>query len=70
VRGEIQRLQEDVRQRLARLKPANLSNANRKTLEDARTFFAQSGRALEQGDLQRALNLARKASLLISALER
>jgi hypothetical protein len=69
LRQQIQRLQEDVRQRLARLNEARLSPSERKTLEDARTFFAQSTRALESGDLQRALNLARKASLLVAALE-
>jgi hypothetical protein len=63
-------MQEDVRQRLSRLDPAKLSAPDRKILEDARAFFAQSGRALEAGDLQRALNLARKASLLVTALER
>jgi RNA polymerase-interacting CarD/CdnL/TRCF family regulator len=68
-RQQIQRLQEDVRQRLARLNEARLSPSERKTLEDARTFFAQSTRAIESGDLQRALNLARKASLLVAALE-
>jgi outer membrane biosynthesis protein TonB len=69
LRQQIQQLQEDVRQRLARLNEARLSPSERKTLEDARTFYAQSTRALESGDLQRALNLARKASLLVAALE-
>lgn len=69
LRQQIQRSQEDVRQRLARLNEARLSPSERKTLEDARTFFAQSTHALESGDLQRALNLTRKASLLVSALE-
>jgi ribonuclease E len=68
-RQQIQRLQEDVRQRLARLNEARLSPSERKTLEDARTFFTQSTRAIETGDLQRALNLARKAFLLVAALE-
>jgi hypothetical protein len=69
LREQIQRLQEDVRQRLARLNQARLSPSERKTLEDARSFFAQSARALESGDLPRALNLTRKASLLVAALE-
>jgi hypothetical protein len=43
---------------------------DRKTLDDARTFFQQSTQALNEGDLQRALMLARKASLLVSALEK
>jgi outer membrane biosynthesis protein TonB len=69
LRQQVQRLQEDVRQRLARLNQARLSPNERKTLDDARTFLAQSTRALESSDLQRALNLARKASLLVAALE-
>jgi len=70
LRRQIQGLQDDVRQRIAKLSRAGLSGADRKTLDDARTFFAQSTRALDEADLQRALNLARKASLLVSALER
>jgi hypothetical protein len=69
LRRQIQALQDDVRQRIAKLSRAGLSGADRKTLDDARTFFAQSTRALDEADLQRALNLARKASLLVSALE-
>jgi len=69
LRRQIQGLQDDVRQRIAKLSRAGLSGADRKILDDARTFFAQSTRALNDADLQRALNLARKASLLVSALE-
>ena len=69
LRRQIQELQDDVRERIAKLNPAELSSADRKTLEDARAFFAQSTRALNEADLQRALTLARKASLLVSALE-
>jgi hypothetical protein len=54
---------------MARLNPARLSPNERKTLGDADTFLAQSTRAFESNDLQRALNLARKASLLLAALE-
>jgi hypothetical protein len=70
LRRQIQALQEDVRQRIAKLSRAGLGGADRKTLDDARTFFAQSNRALSEGDFQRSLTLARKASLLVSALER
>jgi hypothetical protein len=69
LRQQIQRLHDDVRQRMARLNVARLSSTERKTLEDASTFFVQSTRALAGGDLQRSLNLARKASLLVAALE-
>jgi hypothetical protein len=70
LRRQILDLQDDVRQRIAKLSDAGLAGADRKTLDDARAFFAQSTRALNEGDLQRALTLARKASLLVSALER
>lgn len=69
-RRQIQALQDDVRERIAKLGREGLSGADRKTLGDARTFFTQSTRALSEGDLQRALTLARKASLLVLALER
>jgi len=69
LRRQIQALQDDVSQRMAKLSRAGLTGADRKTLDDARTFFTQSTRALDQADLQRALTLARKASLLVSALE-
>jgi hypothetical protein len=69
LRQEVQRLQQDVRQRMARLIPARFSPNEGKTLDDARTFLAQSTRAFESSDLQRALNLAHKASLLVAALE-
>jgi len=70
LRRQIQGLQDDVRQRMSKLSRARLSGADRKTLDDARAFFAQSTQALKEADLQRALNLARKASLLVTALER
>jgi hypothetical protein len=70
LRRQIESLQGDVRGRIAKLSRAELSGAEGKTLDDARTFFAQSTRALKEGDLQRALTLARKASLLVAALER
>lgn len=69
LRSQIQGLQDDVRERIAKLTHAGLSGADRKTLDDASTFFAQSVRALNEADLQRALTLARKASLLVLALE-
>ena len=62
-------MEQDISQRLTRFKGAHLSTNERKTLEDARTFFEQANRAKASGDLPRALNLARKASLLLAALE-
>ena len=70
LRTQIQALQEDVRGRLARIIEGRLSGDDRKTFDDARSFFAQSTRALEESDLQRALNLAQKASQLVTALEK
>jgi len=69
LRQEVQRIQEDVRRRMARLNQGRLSANERKTLDDARTFLTQSARAFSSSDLQRALNLAKKASLLVAALE-
>ena len=69
-RRELQGLQDDVQRRIAKLSTVELSDVDRKTLDDARTFFTQSTQALNEGDLQRALMLARKASLLVSALEK
>lgn len=69
-RREIQGLQDDVQKRIAKLSAADLSAVDRKTLEDAKAFIAQSTQALNEADLQRALMLARKASLLVSALEK
>ncbi len=69
LRRETVEAQIDVRQRLARINDSQLTPPDRKTLDDARGFFGQSEKALQEGDLQRALVLARKAALLISALE-
>jgi len=69
LKRQFQKLQEEISQRLARLNGAPLSTNDQRTLEDARTFFAQATRAMASGDLPRALNLARKASLLLAALE-
>lgn len=55
--------------RIGQVKQRGISGLERKTLEDAQMFLEQSRRALEGNDLVRALNLARKASLLVNALE-
>lgn len=70
IRGEVQTLQADIQRRIEETSHRDLSKEDQKTFEDARQFLEQSQRALDQGDLQRALMLARKASLLISALRR
>jgi len=69
LRRQFQGLQQDIGKRLEKLSSAHLSANDQKTLEDARTFFAQANRAMASGDLPRALNLAHKAALLLAALE-
>lgn len=69
LRQQYNGLAQDIRPRLERMNGKQLSAADRRTLEDARTFFVQSGHALSAGDLPRALNLAKKAGLLLDALE-
>ncbi len=58
-----------IRGRMAQMKRNRLSELERKTLDDAQMFVEQSQHALETNDLVRALNLARKASLLVNALQ-
>ena len=69
LRRQFANLEQDFHRRLARLNAARLSANDQKTLEDARAFFLQATRARESGDLPRALNLVRKAGLLLAALE-
>jgi hypothetical protein len=69
LRKRYQNLAQDIRQRLARLNGNQLSGDDRRTLEDARTFYLQSAHAMATGDLPRALNLAQKSDLLLTALE-
>ena len=69
LRRQFLSLEQSIEQRLTRLSASNLAANDRRTLEDARTFLAQARQAMASGDLPRALNLARKASLLVAALE-
>jgi hypothetical protein len=59
-----------IRSRIAQLRRAGLAEAERKSVEDAQTFLEQSQHALDANDLARALNLARKASLLVNSTGR
>ena len=68
-RQQITSLQDQVRNRISRVEKTNLSGEDRHTLEDARTFLGNSERALAGSDFERALNLVRKASILIAVLE-
>jgi ferritin len=69
LRNKVLQLQQNVKARIAALERTQMANLDRKTLNGARMFVAQSDRALKSGDQQRAFNLARKASLLVDALE-
>lgn len=69
LRRQIQNLQERLRRQTAEMERQVSSPEDRRMLDDARSFLAQSERALADGDSQRALNLARKTSLLVAALE-
>jgi hypothetical protein len=55
-----------IRGRIAQLKQTKLGGPEKKSVDDAQTFLEQSQHALETNDLTRALNLARKASLLVN----
>jgi hypothetical protein len=63
-------LQQAIQARIERLNASNLPGADRKTLEDARTFVTQSQDAMKRGDWAQASNLAQKAALLVQAVEK
>lgn len=69
LRQQIIELQAGIRGRISQLKLLRLSDLERKTIDDTQMFLDQSLRALGTNDLVRALNLARKASLLVNAVE-
>jgi ferritin len=59
LRNKVLQLQQNVKARIAALERTQMANLDRKTLNGARMFVAQSDRALKSGDQQRAFNLAR-----------
>ena len=69
LRRQILQLQDNLRQRLSRLDRVRMGSGAVKMRDDAHTFLIHSQEALEKGDLQRALNLAQKAELLVQDLE-
>lgn len=69
LQNKVLQLQQNVKARIAVLERTQMASVDRRTLNGARVFIAQSDRALKSGDQQRAFNLARKASLLVDALE-
>lgn len=69
-RQKLEKTQRDLGVRVAQFENRSLSEPEVRTLTGARAFLAQSVHALNEGDLQRADNLAHKADLLITALEK
>lgn len=68
-RRQVINLLANIRGKVAQMKGASLSDSQRRTLDDAQMFVEQSQHALDANDLVRAMNLARKASLLVNALK-
>lgn len=69
LQGQVVRLQQGIEKRILVLSHEWLSPSQRGTLEGARGFLQQSQRALQESDLQRALNLAQKADQIVASLE-
>jgi hypothetical protein len=67
---QIKSLQQNLRQRMASLVRRALSSVDQKTLADAQILLVQSGDAMKTGDFLQSLNLARKADLLVGAVEK
>jgi hypothetical protein len=70
IEQNVNTLQRALEARINRLSRLNLAGADRKALEDARTFVTQSQDALKNGDLSQSSNLAEKANLLVQAVEK
>lgn len=68
-RQQLEKTQQDMGLRIAQFERTPLSDAERRTLAEAQAFLDQSRRALNEGDLPRAKNLADKARLLVTAFE-
>jgi hypothetical protein len=69
LRQKIETTQRSLSQRVTDFEHGPLSDTERRTLDQAKAFLEQSRRALNDGDLRRADNLAYKADLLIAAFE-
>ena len=69
VRSEVVTLQTALAKRIKNADALDLKPSDRHAFEDARGFLAQSLRALEDGDADRAKKLAIKASLLLDAVD-
>lgn len=67
---EVAGLRGSVRQRIASLSELRLSTEDRKAVQDAWLFLGEADQAMHENNLQQALNLAQKADVLISAVEK
>ncbi len=68
---QVQAQVDEIKRRITELeKKSALSTAEQRTLADANSFWSQSVTALQDHDVLRAGELAQKASLLLTALER
>jgi hypothetical protein len=69
--NQLQAQVDEIKRRITELqKNSDLSTAEQRTLTDASSFWSQSVAALQDHDLLRARQLAQKASLLLTALEK
>jgi outer membrane biosynthesis protein TonB len=71
LRNQLQARENEIKRRITELeKNTDLSTTERRTLTDAASFWTQSVAALRDHDLLRARELAQKAALLLTALEK
>lgn len=69
LKGQVVKLQQDIEKRFILLGREGLSPTQRSTLDTARGFLQQSQKALQESNLQLALNFVQKAEILVTSLE-
>lgn len=69
LKERISGLSDHLQAEITRLHQLTLPTAQRKTLRDAQLFLNQATQASQVGDLQRSLQLVKKAGLLVSAVQ-
>jgi hypothetical protein len=70
LRYRINALQKGIERRIDTLTRRALSLVDQKAVSDARVLLGQSRAAMDAGDLTQSLNLAKKADLLVAAVEK
>jgi hypothetical protein len=70
LRYQINSLQKGIERRIDTLTRRALSLVDQKAVSDARVLLGQSRAAMDAGDLTQSLNLAKKADLLVAAVEK